>query len=364
MDGKSFMILGGCGFVGRNVVHHLVQKYPDSKIRVVDKLIPPMAYLNKQHESSFNNPRVEFINCNLISKDSREKAFQSESVSFDYVINCAGETKHGLSDAIYHEGIVDLSVSCARLSAKYNVKRYLEISSGSVYEKKDRSIQPRTTIAKYKLMVEEELKKISGLNYTILRPPLVYGLGDTKNLAPRTVVAAIYRYIEETMRLLGGKDLKVYTVHVDDLCQAIDYVLARDDTLSETYNVVDDGCTTQGIIGDLLKEMFDVSVEYLNDFSATMCYVKINTNSAIKDINEKHMKPWSEICAINNIQSTPLSPYLYRDDLCIDDICLNADKLKSVGFKFTHPIITKELLEEVVNDFKSMGLFPLIYTIK
>ena len=38
-------------------------------------------------------------------------------------------------------------------------------------------------MAKYKLAVEQELKNIPGLNYVILRPATVYGLGDKSNLS-------------------------------------------------------------------------------------------------------------------------------------------------------------------------------------
>lgn len=63
--------------------------------------------------------------------DSSEKVFTPET-SFDYVINCAGETRCGLTDAIYYEGIVNLTAMYAKLAAKHNVKRYIEISSGCV----------------------------------------------------------------------------------------------------------------------------------------------------------------------------------------------------------------------------------------
>ena len=61
--------------------------------------------------------------------DSQEKVFQSEE-PFDFVINCAGETRYGLTDAIYNDGIVNLTIPCAKLAAKYNAKRFVEISNG------------------------------------------------------------------------------------------------------------------------------------------------------------------------------------------------------------------------------------------
>lgn len=46
------------------------------------------------------------------------------------MINCAAETKYGLTDAIYDEGIVNLTTTCAKLAALHNAKRFIEISCG------------------------------------------------------------------------------------------------------------------------------------------------------------------------------------------------------------------------------------------
>lgn len=64
------------------------------------------------------------------------------------------------------------------------------------------------------------------------------------------------------------------TIHVKDLCKAICLVADRDDTLSQVYNVVDGGCTTQGHINDIVSEIFNISTSYVeNIFSAALCKV-------------------------------------------------------------------------------------------
>lgn len=57
----------GCGFIGRNLVEHLITNELVSELRVVDKTPPQMAYLNQTHEKIFNNPLVEFYSANLIN---------------------------------------------------------------------------------------------------------------------------------------------------------------------------------------------------------------------------------------------------------------------------------------------------------
>lgn len=106
------------------------------------------------------------------------------------MFNCAAETRLGKSDAIYQEGIFTLSMNCIKEATALNVHRYVEFSSGNIYSsekkpiKEDHEKKPWTKVAQQKIRIEEELQHRSDeLNYTILRLPLVYGVGDHKGLS-------------------------------------------------------------------------------------------------------------------------------------------------------------------------------------
>lgn len=117
--------------------------------------------------------------------DSCKNAFSlpNDSSTWDYVFNCAAETRLGQTDAIYEEGITKLSVNCAKESANQNVIRYIEFSSGCMFSSdipisENCPIEPWTFVAKHKANVEKKLSTITNLKYTILRLPLVYGISD------------------------------------------------------------------------------------------------------------------------------------------------------------------------------------------
>lgn len=82
-----------------------------------------------------------------------------DTKNWDYVINCAGETKPGQTDPVYKEGILKLSVNCAKQAALMKVKHYIELSSGNMFSaektphKEDGLIEPWTFIAKWKRQV-------------------------------------------------------------------------------------------------------------------------------------------------------------------------------------------------------------------
>ncbi len=62
------LILGGAGFIGKNLVTFLVEKEVCSAIRVVDKVLPATAYLTERQQKAFD--KVEFKQGNLVSPGS------------------------------------------------------------------------------------------------------------------------------------------------------------------------------------------------------------------------------------------------------------------------------------------------------
>jgi nucleoside-diphosphate-sugar epimerase len=118
----NILVLGGVGFVGRNVVQWLVAHNAAKHIRVVDKVLPSVAFLGKEHKEAFANGMVKFKQGNaqstgasvsslsftsqisspllfispsppLVSLEKMFKLKNGEKV--DYVINLASETKYG-----------------------------------------------------------------------------------------------------------------------------------------------------------------------------------------------------------------------------------------------------------------------------
>lgn len=357
------LILGGCGFIGRNLVHYLVRSDAVSTVRVVDKTPPQMAWLNQEHTAAFNSPLAEFHSANLINAASCKTAFDpGNDEPWDVVINCAAETRPNQSDAVYKEGIQKLSINCAKEAAALKVGRYIELSSGCMNSSEklplteDCKIDPWTSVAKFKHKVEKELSSISKLNYTIVRLPIVYGPGDKRYLTPRIIIAALYKYLGETMKLLWDEKLKLNTVHVLDAVTAIWQLSQSSKATGEIYNVVDDSSSTQGSISNILAGIFSINIDYWGVVMSNI--TKMNMADVVSEINDKHMGPWAEVCQKDEVQNTPLTPYMDEELLYHKHLNLDNSKLKSTGYELQVPIMTEEKVKEVIDDYIKQKLFP------
>lgn len=65
-DGPKVLILGGCGFIGRNLVAYLAANGHCSFIKVVDKASPQISFLHPKHKAAFDEKDlVKFQQCDL-----------------------------------------------------------------------------------------------------------------------------------------------------------------------------------------------------------------------------------------------------------------------------------------------------------
>ncbi|EDO44998.1 predicted protein [Nematostella vectensis] len=359
-DKPSVIILGGLGFVGRNLVCYLVDNELCSKIRAVDKVPPQTAWLNERHKAAFEHSSVEFRSANLVHATSVEKVFL-DAKEFDFCINCAAETKYGKSDEVYNEGVLKLSVNCAQQAAKQGIKRFIEVSTAQVYSsdkkvsEEEGKMSPWTGLAKYKLMVEEELSKIEGLDFVIVRPAIVYGLADRQGLTPRLIIGGVYKQLNEKMKLLWTKELKMNTVHVEDVCRALWHLTSHGES-GDIFNLADKADSTQGSITELVCQIFGIDYDYFGTVLSNMA--RLNMTSTVEDSNDKHLAPWSEACNKDKIQATPLSPYLDQELLYDKHLSIDGSKIESLGFTYKCPQPTVESLKQVVEDYIVTGLFP------
>jgi len=363
MSKPNVLVLGGVGFIGRNVVQYLVAHNCAAKIRVVDKVLPAIAFLGAEHQAAFNNPIVEYMQGNLTSADSVAKCFKVDGGKFNIVFNLAAETKYGQTDAVYAEKVYDLSIKVGTEAAKQGVDRFIEVSTAQVYEagkkkaKEGDKCDPWTGIAKYELKAEEDLRKIAGLNLIIVRPVIVYGPGDITGLSPRIICGVVYKHIGEKMKFLWDEKLKINTVHVRDVAKAL-WHLSQKGQLGAIYNLVDKSDTDQGSFNDILAKICGIDIGYHGSIMSNLA--KVNFEGVTADVNDKHLKPWSDLTKASGIVNTPLTPYLDQELLYNNSLSVEGTLIEGTGFVYDHPKMDEALIREQIDYFVKQNLFPPI----
>lgn len=340
---------------------YLVKNDIASKIRACDKVLPATAFLGEPHSSAFENPIVEYKQSNLTSKAGIEKAFALDDGPFDWVINCAAETKYGQTDEVYEEKVFDLSVKVGKQAAQSKVGVFIELSTAQVYDHGKKAtdeggkIKPWTNLAKNKYNAEEELRKIDGLNLIIVRPAIVYGEGDLAGIMPRIIIGAVYKHLDEKMKLLWSGDLRMNTVHVEDVCKALVH-LCEKGKKGDVYNLADSNDTSQEKMNKYLEEMFSIKTGFWGTAASTLAKTSLKQTTEV--VNEKHLKPWSDICKADNVNNTPLTPYIDQELLYNHALSIDGSAITKTGFSYDHPKITIDALKAQMDYFVKQGLFP------
>jgi len=244
---------------------------------------------------------------------------------------------------------------------KTKVKRWIEVSTAQVYDasskptKEDGKIKPWTNLATYKYQAEE-LLRTTKLDHVVLRPAVVYGPGDTYGIAPRVIVGAVYKHLDEKLKNLWTADLQLNTVHVLDVCNAMWFAATKLKN-GAIYNLVDKNDTDQGKINDILTDLFKIKTGFYGKVLSSGAKA-VGLKTIAETANEKHLKPWSELCKKSGINSTPLSPYVDPELIKNNALSIDGTGIEKEGFKYQHPNLKKEHFEEIMNYYVEQGLFP------
>ncbi|KAI1283329.1 hypothetical protein F5Y07DRAFT_150722 [Xylaria sp. FL0933] len=370
----SVLIIGGLGYIGRFLAKYIHDNSLASELRLVDKVLPQLAWLAPEFETACS--AANFVQADASREQALARIFdRPDGKKWDYVFNCGGETRYSQEDEVYKVRSLGLALAVGKEAAKRGVKCFVELSTGMVYKpnsapsKEGDKLKPWSKIAIYKAQAEQELAKIEGLNLVIVRLPHVYGPYASQWVATALCLARVYQSLEEEMKYLWTKDLRTNTVHIDDVTRALWAVASWYDSGKPNwdakamgnvpvFNVVDKGVTTQGTIAGIIAEIFGIKGEFQGQLLSN--FARLNMDSVVDDINDDVLGPWADLLTEAGIvRPGPLTPFMEKELLKDTDLSMDGSRLETVvGFQYTKPALTKELILEVIDSYKRMKWWP------
>jgi UDP-glucose 4-epimerase len=268
----SWLITGGCGFIGINLVEHLLGENPDTGIRVLDNLsvgtgedLSGVAEFSEKGHSSLKG-RPEGVE--LVVGDIRDyETCLKSSEGIDIIVHLAANT--GVAPSVENPrldmesnvaGIFNM-LEAARIA---NVERFVFASSGAPVGEVEPPIhegkapKPVSPYGASKLAGEGYCSaycRTFGIKTVALRFGNVYGpLSKHKN----SVVAKFFKraLIGETLEIFGDGNQTRDFIYIDDLIQAI-MLSSKTDTGGEVFQIATHKETTVNEIAYKIKGLVE-----------------------------------------------------------------------------------------------------------
>ncbi len=187
------IITGGGGFVGRNLVRILIENnFNPENIVIIDK--------NKE-----NLKFVEKVKT-VIEDLSKKGKWINEFKDVDVVINLAAQIS-SLDYEPFKKNNIEATKNVIEAMKKFKVKKILHFSSVAVLSvRKDFYAETKKE--------GEELVINSGLSYCILRPSLMYGPTDDKNVGYLINFSRKFHFLP----IPGNGKSPRQPIYIDDVC--------------------------------------------------------------------------------------------------------------------------------------------------
>ncbi|OGE05290.1 hypothetical protein A3F45_02365 [Candidatus Curtissbacteria bacterium RIFCSPHIGHO2_12_FULL_41_17] len=270
MDKKKFLVTGGAGFIGSEIVRQLLTK--GHYVRVADDLSKKDLSASLKASASVDS-RADFVKIDLTNSNKTANVFKG----IDIVINAAAKIGgigyfHEYPASILSENNKIYS-STFEAAAKNKIARMVYISSSMVFESatafpsKEEDVQkippPVTSYGFSKLIGEwycrafwDEYK----LPYSITRPFNAYGVNEfpEREVGYAHVIPDLVRKIlcdQYPLNLLGdGKQTRCFT-HVSDVASGIIAVALHKNGENQDFNI---GSDKEIKMIDLAKEIWQL----------------------------------------------------------------------------------------------------------
>jgi GDP-L-fucose synthase len=267
---KKIVVTGGSGFIGTNLLKKLSPNY---------KNIISNYYTN---ENFFRVNEVIYLKANLENKDDCEKICQGADLVIMCAANSSGAGVMEKTPLVHLTPNIIMNVNMLEAAYKENVKKFIFISSNTVYPFVDYAVKENDANFDfyYKYYVVGWMKRFTEIvcdiysskitnpmNSVVLRPGNLYGPYDKFDDEKSKVIPALIKRVvkkENPLKVWGdGNDLKDF-LYIDDFCEAVIRVIETECN-NEIFNIASgEGITIKEILSHIIniENSHDLKIEF------------------------------------------------------------------------------------------------------
>jgi hypothetical protein len=106
-----------------------------------------------------------------------------------------------------------------------------------------------------------------------------------------------------------------------------------------------------------LATIFGIKTDFLGSIKSNMAKA-LGMDAVTSQVNDKHVAPWSKMTKEKGIEVTPLSPYLDKELLGNNALCIDGSAIEKTGFTYDVPEFSEAKLREWIDYYTQLKLFP------
>ena len=242
----KFLVTGGAGFIGHNVVRILESQGHEC---IIIDTCTDYGFIPKEELTYLVDNRLKRINTQIRKIDIRESTFVDTIFKFyepDVVIHMASfprqkvvEQNPLLASDVMSNGLINL----LEASKKHSVKKFVYISSSMVYGNFETDVDETAQcnpIGQYGIMkfmgekLVEDYSRRECFEHVVIRPSAVYGEWDVEDRVVSKFMTKAMR--GETLKVNGPDEVLDFT-YVEDTAMGIVLAATKESANGNIYNI-------------------------------------------------------------------------------------------------------------------------------